>query len=210
MYTDIKIFADEIIEKTGVKFAVFDENGEFLTGSASNVDKISTDFDGIVSSSQYNATLFKMRFRSKNYIGSVAGAGKTERNYAYLISELAEKDSSKSVQLSREEFFRAVLLGEASYFQISRYASKYGLTDKSACVMIITVEKGNPKDVLDVITNYGFRLRVFPRRRPMRAGKLYRGTRRGISFEYGIRRVSRPVRIRGDGRCGERGGRRYG
>ena len=155
MYTDIKIFADEIIEKTGVKFAVFDENGEFLTGSASNVDKISTDFEGIVSSSQYNATLFKMRFRSKNYVGSVAGAGKTERNDAYLISELAEKDSSKSVQLSREEFFRALLLGEASYFQISRYASKYGLTDKSACVMIITLEKGSPKDVLDVITNYG-------------------------------------------------------
>lgn len=155
MYTDIKIFADEIIEKTGVKFAVFDENGEFLTGSVSNVGKISADFEGIVSSSQYNATLFKMRFRSKNYIGSVAGAGKAERNYAYLISELAEKDSSKSVQLSREEFFRSVLLGEASYIQISRYAGKYGLTDKSACVMIITVEKGNVKDVLNVVSNYG-------------------------------------------------------
>ncbi len=155
MDNDIKIFAEEIIEKTGVKFAVFDENGGFLTGSSSNVDKISTDFEGIVPSPQYNATLFKMKFRSKNYVGSVAGAGKTERNYAYLISELAEKDSSKSAPLSREEFFRSVILGEASYFQISRYAGKYGFTDKPACVTIITVEKGNVKDVLEVIENYG-------------------------------------------------------
>ncbi len=155
MYTDIKNFADEIIAKTGVKFAVFDEKGEFVTGSASNVEKISTDFEGIISSSKYNATLFKMRFRSKNYVGSVAGAGKAERAYAYLISELAEKDSSRSVSLSREEFFRLLLLGEASYFQISKYAGKYGLADKSACVMIISAEKGIPKEVLDVIANYG-------------------------------------------------------
>lgn len=154
MYSDIKNFTEEIIKNTGVKFAVFGEDGTFIAGTPVTSPQIPADFTGVISSARYNATLFKLRFRSENYIGSIAGAGKTEKNYAYLVSELAEKDYSKNAPMTREEFFKSVLFGEASYFQITRYAGRFG-DDKPACVMIITVENGSPKDVLNVISNYG-------------------------------------------------------
>lgn len=155
MYSDIKNFTEEIINNTGIKFAVFGEDGTFIAGTPATFPDIPLDFTGVISSSRYKATLFKLRFRSENYIGSISGAGETEKNYAYLVAELAEKDYSKNVPMTREEFLKSVLLGEASYFQITRYAGRFGCGDKHACVMIITAENGALKDVLNVIANYG-------------------------------------------------------
>lgn len=155
MDTDIITFAEEIMENTGIKLTVFDESGTYLAGDVILADKAVTDFERIYQSEKVGAIFFKMKFRSKNFIGAVAGTGRAERNYAFLISELAEKDFSKNTALTKEEFFKAVLLGQASYFQIGKYMKKYAIADKPACVMLVSAEKGKTEDVLFVLSNYG-------------------------------------------------------
>ena len=155
MDSDIKAFSEEITENTGIKFAVYDTSGVFFAGHAVPFDKFPTELDGLFSSVKNNATFFRLRFRSKNYTGVIAGSGKVEKNYAYLIAGLAEKDYSKNLSLSREEFFKAVLFGEASYYQINKFMRKFSITDRPGCVMIVTALNGKAEDVINVLANYG-------------------------------------------------------
>ena len=53
----------------------------------------------------------------------------TQKNYAFLIGELAENSYFKESGLSRTEFCKAILLGETNYSQISRYMKKYAMKD---------------------------------------------------------------------------------
>ena len=85
MDSDIKAFSEEITENTGIKFAVYDTSGVFLAGHAVPFDKFPTELDGVVSSVKNNATFFRLRFRSKNYTGVIAGSGKVEKNYGLHV-----------------------------------------------------------------------------------------------------------------------------
>lgn len=153
MDTEIKGFVEEINSQTGIRLAVFDENGLFLAGDVAVSNRVTLDKTSKPVFDDHNTTFFKMKFRNKNYVGGINGKGKEEQNYAFLICELAEKDYSKNTTMSREDFFKLVLFGEASYFQISKYANKY-FSNKTACVMIVSCEKCSSKDVLNVILNY--------------------------------------------------------
>lgn len=150
----LRTFVEEMNEMPGVKFAAYDERGEFLCGSETYFDKLPAVKDAGEVISRGGATFFKFRFRAKRYTGTLSGSGEAERNYAFFITELAGRDFSKNFTLSREDFFRALVFGEASYFQISRFTRKFSVPDKPACVMIITACGGRAEEVLNVLTSF--------------------------------------------------------
>ena len=155
MDTDIRLFAGEIIENTGVELCVFDDKGAFVYGDVGRGETVPTDFSGVFSDVGRSKTFFRFKYKNKCYTGRLKGAGKTERNYAFLISELAEKAFTKGANLSREGFYKSVILGEASYFQIEKYMRKFSVTDKPACVMIVAVPEKKADEVINVLTAYG-------------------------------------------------------
>lgn len=155
MDTDVRLFAGEIIENTGVDFCVFDDKGAYVYGNSQRGEIVPIEFDNVFSDVGLNKTFFKFKHKNKNYIGRLKGAGRTERNYAFLISELAEKAFNKGANFSRDEFYKSVVLGEASFFQIEKYIRKFNLTDKDACVMLVEVPQGSVEEVINVLTAYG-------------------------------------------------------
>ena len=155
METDIRLFAGEILENTGVEFCVFDEKGSYVYGDAQRGETVPPDFSGVFSDVGLNKTFFKFKYKNKRYTGRLKGAGRTERNYAFLISELAEKSTAKGTNFSREDFYKSVLLGEASYFQIEKYMRKFAITDKPVCAMLVVVPQGKTEDVINVLSAYG-------------------------------------------------------
>ena len=77
-----------------------------------------------------------------------------EKNYAYLISELAENSYFKEFGLSRADFCKAILLGEANFTQINRYMRKYSMKDMPAFVMVISVSNTALEYVESILKNY--------------------------------------------------------
>ncbi len=155
METDIRLFAGEILENTGVELCVFDENGTYVYGDAQRGETVPTDFSGVFSDVGLNKTFFKFKYKNRRYTGRIKGAGKTERNYAFLISELAEKAFTKGINLSKEEFYKSLVLAEASYFQIEKYMRRFAISDRNVCAMLIAVPQGKCEDVVNVLSAYG-------------------------------------------------------
>ena len=101
MENDIVAFANNIRDNTGIGFDVYSADGEFIAGEDKGAVRL--DFDGIYADAERSRTLFRFRYKSKNYVGAIAGVNSASQNYAYLICELAEQSYSKS-NLSKEEF----------------------------------------------------------------------------------------------------------
>ena len=153
MDADIKIFINGIREKTGIDFSVYAEDGALIVGGPDSLDSAPDDFEGVYVDYINNRTLFQIKYKSKGFIGCVDGISDVERNYAYLIGELAENSYFKESGLSRSEFYKAIILGEANYSQILRYQKKYNMQDTPAFVLIVVAESRH-NEVINVLKNY--------------------------------------------------------
>lgn len=155
MKNDFKLFIDGIKEKTGLDLAVFSMSGELVGGTSLGNEAVPESVKGIVCDKENSRTLFVIKNKQKKFIGRIQGASETEKNYAFLIAELAENYFSKESEFSRSEFFKAILLGEMDYSHFRKYLNKFAIPEISCFAMIISVEKGNIDDVVSVLLNYG-------------------------------------------------------
>ena len=155
MDADIKIFINGIKEKTGIELAVFTLSGKYVGGVIAENETVPAGLDHTVIDTQRNRTLFVMSVRQKKYIGRIMGVGVAEKNYAYLINELAENFFSKEIEYTRSEFYKAILAGEMNYSQFRRYAVKFSIPEIPCFAMIITAEKCDVSDVVNVLLGYG-------------------------------------------------------
>lgn len=151
METELKIFINGIRKKTGLNLSVYGTDGQLLVGD-NCVERIAnTEIDGVFSDVENDRTLFSIKYKNKNLIGSIEGANGAEKNYAYLIAELAENAFIKDLKISREEFQKSVLMGELNQAQIAKYATRFGFRDTPVFVMVISVENypiGELKEIL--------------------------------------------------------------
>ncbi len=152
--TDISVFVNSISQKTGINFSVYDLSGKLLAGVEGYFPEGELNFDGVITDEQKNLTFFELRIRGKKHIAVLFGAGEEQRNYAFLIAELAETFFSKDTGLDREEFFRAIVLGEISYAQTARYKKKFNITDKPAFVMVATTSAKLSTDAYAILKAY--------------------------------------------------------
>lgn len=153
MDADLKVFINKIMEKTGISFSVYSKSGEFLAGVENNNEIFSSQIEGIVIDKEKDRTYFSINYKNKGLIGIIKGSGAIEKNYAYLISELAENYFFKETGMSRSEFFKSVLLGEASQSQITRLMRKFSVQDLPAFVMLISTDAQHIFDAYNIVNN---------------------------------------------------------
>ncbi len=152
--TDISVFASSISQKTGINFSIYDLSGKLVAGMNTFFPNENLDFEGILTDTEKNLTFFVLRIRGKKHIGCLFGTGEVQKNYAYLISELAETFFGKEAGLDRAEFLRSVLIGEISYAQTARYKKKFGVLDVPSFVMIATVDAKLANDAGAILKTY--------------------------------------------------------
>lgn len=155
MDADIRVFIKSIREKTGIDFSVFDADGAFIAGNGKAGDTAPSRIESIYLDNDKKKTFFPIKYKSKGFIGCIDGVSQTEKNYAYLIGELAENSFFKESGLSRTDFCKAILLGETNHSQIARYMRKYSMRDVPSFVMIIGVAEDSLAEVLELLSNYG-------------------------------------------------------
>ena len=154
MDADIRIFINGIKEKTGIEFSVYGADGNFIAGCADENDVVPTKVEDIIVDENKNCTFFSIKYKSKSFIGKINGCDQTCKNYAYLISELAENSFFKEFGISKRDFVKAILLGETNYSQVKRYMRKYAIKDMPAFVMVISVPEDLTEDVKEILYNY--------------------------------------------------------
>ena len=88
-------------------------------------------------------------------MGKIDGSSQIEKNYAYLIGELAEKINTDKTNLTKEEFYKGLLFGELSSLQIGKYVRKFLLKDKPACVLAVYNDKGKIEETEDRVVHLG-------------------------------------------------------
>ncbi len=153
MDLDFKVFIKLIKERTGIDLSIYTDDGDFVAGvadSASRVESVSAVTSDVVK----NRTLFPIKHKSKNFIGCLLGAGMLERNYAFFISELAENLFFKESELSRADFYKAILLGELNYSQLRKYVRKFSIPDYPSCAMIVTADADKIDDVINHLKTF--------------------------------------------------------
>ncbi len=155
MDADIRIFINGIREKTGIDFSVYNSDGDFIAGKGKIGDTVPVNFEGIYCDKGLNKTLFLIKYKSKSLIGSIDGIGVHEKNYAFLIGELAENSFFKETGMSRLDFCKAILLGETNQTQIIKYMRKYAMKDMPAFVTVVCVEERLREEVKSVLDTYG-------------------------------------------------------
>ncbi len=154
MNSDINAFINSIKDKTGIAVSVYDLSGKLVAGVTNFLLKAPANIDGVTLDTEKNLTFFSLKLKSKKYIACMFGAGEEQKNYAYLISELAESSFSGDTGFTRSEFLRSVLIGEISYSQTARYKKKFGVTDCSAFVMLATLPDKTASDVETILKAY--------------------------------------------------------
>ncbi|MBR5387836.1 MAG: helix-turn-helix domain-containing protein [Clostridia bacterium] len=153
MEKDVVKFASEIVENGGAEFSVFSEKGELIFGKP--LKKVPENgIAHLKRDEKSGVTFFEFKYKNKGYIGAVSGEEKYCSSVAYFVCELAERSFGKDSSLSREDFFKSALFGEAGYYKIKKYAKKFGVEDKTACVMLIRITSGNVGDVEEAVKNY--------------------------------------------------------
>ncbi len=138
--TELKRFVEEIKINACPTFSVVED------GSISTEIGAFTEKDG--------KAFFPFSFMGREYVGVIEDCDGDKKSLAYLIASLAERIAPTSSQLTKEEFFRSAVLGELSFFQIEKNARKYQVPENPFSVMLISVNKGEVADVINVIENY--------------------------------------------------------
>ncbi len=154
MNSEVNVFINSIKEKTGISVSVYDAAGKLIAGVNNFFIKAPTAIDGVVLDTQKNLTFFKLKLKGKRYTACLFGASEEQRNYAYLISELAESSFSSDAGLTKTDFLRSVLIGEISYSQTARYKKRFGVTDSPAFVMLATLPDKINVDAQTILKAY--------------------------------------------------------
>ena len=153
MNTELISFVKEVGEKLGINFSVYTVKGELVAGAGVNFEFSVEKIEEIKVDDENKCTIFPILYKGRTFNCVLEGNTNVERNYAYLIGQLAENFFSKENGLKEEDFYKAVLFGEINPSQITKYMNKYSLKDMPCFVMLINVEPLRIKECENFLTN---------------------------------------------------------
>lgn len=153
MKAELQEFIEKIEYNVGIKITVYDPVGNKVFGRGP--EKVEEKFKEIYCNTQENFSLYRFKFNGKGYIIRIEGVGVVVNNYMYLIEQLANKTSSKNLELTKEEFFLSLLHGKADNYQVENYKEIFSIPDNVySCAMLIVCKEGRTGEVVEIIKNY--------------------------------------------------------
>lgn len=153
MDKEFRNFIEEISKKTNNEIGVYDESGNYLYGK--NEKTISAiNFADVFVDCPENKTYFKLKYKNKTYIAEIDGSDSEAQGFAYLIAKLSETSYGQEKTLTKDEFYRKLLLGNFTYYEISKYMKEYVLSDREVFSMLITCPSGREEEIIEVLNSY--------------------------------------------------------
>lgn len=150
MYSELKKIIHTIGENTGIRLAVYTEDGKPVFGDGHVVPH---DFQGILQDEAAEVTRFRAQYKDVPYIFSMSGSGPVQKNYAFLLADMIENSANRAVNLPKGEFIRRILLGECVATDIQKYRVKYSVPELPCFALAVQAE-GKLSDALSLLSQY--------------------------------------------------------
>ncbi len=148
-----------IKEKTGIEIATLSEDG--LKEASTFQEFIPLDYSLLKSTNEEvvvdevkNKTYFKFLFNGVKYIAGINGVTNNEKNYAMFISNFIENSQVKNTQLTFDEQFLSIILGDTTKNRTNHFMSKYSILRSSCFCMVIKSDSEKSKEVCDFLNDY--------------------------------------------------------
>ncbi len=157
MNSELGILLKIIKEKTGIDIDVFSANTKYFISTKENAELVlpsKTDFYDVFSDTAKKRTFFKFKFMNGHLLGSILGAGKSEKIIAQMILTLIENSSQKDINESKAEYVKNILLGELESLQVQKFIRKFLVEDTGCVVYSIVCNSGKINEVFSVCESY--------------------------------------------------------
>ena len=96
---------------------------------------------------------FRFPYKEVEYVGSLHGATDGNRSIAALLVSYFEGEVDRQAELSKQERWRSILLGESSVRTVYRFLSKYSIKNGACFALAIHVPK-RIDEALEVLAQY--------------------------------------------------------
>ena len=114
-----------IKQTTGIGCACVSANGVIIASSNEEYKEIAVaNFDGIFQSVDENRTYFNFSFKGTAFIGAIDGSNEVSLNYAKLITNIIENNSTINSEQSYEAQFLSIITGETTRTQAEKFIEK--------------------------------------------------------------------------------------
>lgn len=153
MKNTVTDFINLIKEKTGIAISVYDSAGASVQKSALAPEKVDP-VNEVTLNEDGGYTLFPIKIGAQSFVAHISGVEGFNVKFALLIKELADGFNNKSVELTKKEFYKSLILGELSQGVIAKYLKKYSIPNKKCFVFIVCADISKMADVLSVLENY--------------------------------------------------------
>jgi len=157
MDSELTSILRQIKQKTGIDVDAYAETMKFSATTREEPDWVlpsERDFSEVFSDEKNNKTFFYFRFRNANLIGSISGAGETERNYAYLIMSLLDGTTAEDSNLGYGEQLKSIILGDYTKQQIQKFIRRYAVPDVKCYMLIVKSVDGKTERVLEYLPRF--------------------------------------------------------
>lgn len=157
MDSELTSILKAIKQKTGLDVDAYAETMKFSATTREEADWVlpsQMDFSEVYSDEKNDKTFFNFRFRNAKLIGSIAGSGEIERNYAYLIMSYLDNASADDDNLSHGEQLKSIILGDYTRQQVQKFMRKYNVPDAKCYMLIIVGAEGQAEKILEYLPRY--------------------------------------------------------
>jgi len=137
---ELKKLLNEITLDTTLKISVYSPSDKLLIGEDI---KHSLPYEGesIYSDGANGVTVFRFIYSKAELYGVILSRGDEGKNYAAMLTRIIESSQARSARVSKQEYLKNILFGNASAAQISAFKEKYSLPESGCYVIAVNCEK---------------------------------------------------------------------
>jgi len=136
---NLQTILQDITSATTLKVSVYSEEDELIAGEKIR-HRLPVSADGAYSDEENGVTVFKFVYSSDEYFGVVAAAGEEGKNYAAMLRKLIEGSLSRQARITKREYLKRILVGDASVDEINFFREKYSYPDCGCYVIAVFSE----------------------------------------------------------------------
>ena len=154
MKNTVNDFINFIKEKTSVCLSVYDLTGNLILGERTAPKTVAVNFNSELIDDEGGYILFRIRLSGGEYIALIFGVDGFSIKISKLIGELAKTFVDTASEMTKKQFFSALLSNSVNFSVVEKNVKKYSVPDKSCFVTLVKLPSDRVDEVESVIEDY--------------------------------------------------------
>ena len=149
-----------IKEKTGISVTAISHDKSIDVSTFSDyfkiLDKYLKKVEDIFTVKEESKTYFNFTFSGVKFIGCIDGDNEISYNYAVFIKDYIENNQIKAVELSYDEEYLSIVIGDSSKSRTAHFITKYSISKSNCLCMVVKCKSDKSEEVSEFLKDYTF------------------------------------------------------